>query len=101
MRENCAPRGGRVVAKGSRCTTSHDSCTQSLHVQPLCLAPCPALCSAPRATGDAIVEAAAVAEGGPAAKVALLLDGYEQTLQDLLSQIITYWKVIADLLAGK
>ncbi len=43
---------------------------------------------------DAVVEeAVAVAEGGPTAKIGLLIEGYEATLQDLLTQIVTYWKV--------
>lgn len=41
-----------------------------------------------------VAEAEAVAEGGVTAKVGLLIQSYEATLQDLLDQIITYWKVL-------
>lgn len=34
-----------------------------------------------------------MAEGGPTVKIGLLIEGYEATLQDLLTQIVTYWKV--------
>lgn len=44
--------------------------------------------------GGVVAEAAAVAEGGVTAKVGLLIQSYEATLQDLLDQIITYWKVL-------
>lgn len=42
--------------------------------------------------GSEVEEAEAVEEGGAAAKVGLLIQSYEATLQDLLEQIITYWK---------
>jgi hypothetical protein len=38
-------------------------------------------------------EVVATADGGPAAKIGLLLADHEKTLQDLVSQIVTHWKV--------
>lgn len=34
----------------------------------------------------------ATSDGGPAAKIGLLLADHEKTLQDLVSQIVTHWK---------
>ena len=38
-------------------------------------------------------EVVATSDGGPAAKIGLLLADHEKTLQDLVSQIVTHWKV--------
>ena len=40
-------------------------------------------------------EVVATADGGPAAKIGLLLADHEKTLQDLVSQIVTHWKARA------
>lgn len=37
-------------------------------------------------------EIVATSDGGPAAKIGLLLADHEKTLQDLVSQIVTHWK---------
>ena len=40
-------------------------------------------------------EVVATSDGGPTAKIGLLLADHEKTLQDLVSQIVTHWKARA------
>lgn len=84
-------RGG-PDAGGRSCNARQHLCIGvSLNTQVL-VSVCRALKQGDR--GDlTLEEAVATSDGGPAAKVGLLLEDHEKTLQDLVSQIVTYWKV--------